>query len=153
MGEVEYAALLCALLNGGEAEARQVFDVVSERATRAVRVDCLTPTHAIEIGLDDKASARDSVHQAVFAAKQTGLAPMVILIDRDGRVGRHEVEVQAVTETLGLPCARCRAGFLDAWSATAGSGRDRTAGGNDLPIDPVLAGRCPIDALLSPDKF
>ncbi|WP_167853442.1 hypothetical protein [Roseovarius aestuariivivens] len=38
----------------------------------------------IEIGLDGKSSARDSLHQALFAEHLTGKTPVVILIDRDG---------------------------------------------------------------------
>ena len=99
MGEVELAALLCAFLAGSETETRHYFDDYDQK--RYVRIDCETDTHVIEVGLDQKASSRDSVHQALFAAFLTGKKPMVVLIDRDGFEGRFEYEMRQVTRAAG----------------------------------------------------
>jgi hypothetical protein len=72
MGEVELAAILCAML-GGEVEKRHHFAVLDR--VHYVSVDCETPTHVIEVGLDDRRSSYDSVHQAGFAASLTGKTP------------------------------------------------------------------------------
>ena len=118
MIETAVAMLLCNLLNGGETEVRHKFDNLG--GTRAVRVDCETPTHVIEIGLDGKASARDSIHQAVFAQQLTGKRPMVILIDRDGVEDRYEQELRIVTSALNIPFGVCKERFIQAWAASAG---------------------------------
>ena len=99
MGEVELAALLCAFLGGSEAETRHHFDV--DDRDRHVRVDCETAGHVVEIGLDGTASARDSLHQALFSAHLTGKSPAIILIDSDGRVGRYEHEMRHVARPPG----------------------------------------------------
>lgn len=117
MGEVELAALICAFLAGGEQEPRQYFDVNGMK--RHVRVDCETATHVIEIGLDGKASARDSLHQALFAAHLTGKSPAVVLIDRDGFEGRFEYELRQTTAMTDVGYATCSEDFIVKWAATA----------------------------------
>jgi hypothetical protein len=129
MGEVILAAMLCGFLNGAAAEAPQAFDNLG--AARRVRVDCETPTHVIEMGLDGRASARDSVHQAVFAAELTGKTPVVLMIDTDGVEGRYEQEIRIVARRLGIGYANCTADFIRAWAATSPMRRGGAA--DDLP--------------------
>ena len=117
MGELVVTALLCGLLSGGETELRR--DFLNNGRPRIVRIDCETPSHVIEVGLDGRASARDSVHQAVFAAELTGKTPMVILIDTDGVEGRYEQEMRIVTRRLGIAYATCRQSFVERWAATS----------------------------------
>ena len=143
MTEIYYIGLLCTLLGGGDEEARRTFEMISEGKDRWIRVDCETHTHVIEVGMDGDSSLRDSVHQATFASILTGKRPMVVIIDRDGILGRYEREIADVAEVLQIAYARCAAGFLESWSATTGSGRARTRAGHDLPLDPTLSGRCP----------
>jgi len=149
--EAVYISLLCGLLGGAEPETRHHFDVYGYDRPRRIYVDCETPTHVIEIGLDDSRSARDSLHQAGYAAVLTGKTPMVILIDRDGDLGRYEQEMRDTSALFGVPFARCSAGFLESWSATAGRSATRQAQFNDLPSDPTIASRCPIGPMLDPD--
>lgn len=138
MGEIVIAALLCNLLNGGVTEQRHYFPNLGE--TRHVRVDCETPSHVIEVGLDGSSSARDSVHQAKFFEYLTGKTPMIILIDRDGKEDRWEFETRIVAGQLGIAFGRCKAGFLESWSAAAPFRRLR--GGNDLPPLDVALRHC-----------
>ncbi|MEY8840911.1 hypothetical protein AB9K41_17945 [Cribrihabitans sp. XS_ASV171] len=142
MGEVELAALLCAFLAGSDAETRQYFDV--NGLSRYVRVDCETESHVIEIGLDGKPSARDSVHQALFAATLTGKIPAVILIDRDGHEGRFEYEMRQVAPAAGVIYASCSQGAIERWAATAAMRAER---GNDLPREQT-GSRCDLRQLL-----
>jgi hypothetical protein len=146
--EATYIALLCSLLGGAEPESRQFFDVHGYERPRYIRVDCETPTHVIEVGLDETSSNRDSVHQAALAAHFTGKLPLVVLIDTDGTEGRYELEMRLVTDYLGVAYARCSAGFLQSWSASAGRRAGRGFGEDDLPTDPTIAARCPLGAVL-----
>ena len=141
MGEVELAALLCAFLAGGEVETRAYFD--NQDRARHVRVDCETARHVIEVGLDDTASARDSLHQALFSAHLTGKIPVVVLIDRDGRVGRYEREMRVTTRAAGVPYLRCSRAVITRWAATA---PPRRRVGDDLP-DRALRPLCDLSAL------
>lgn len=145
MNEVALAALLCGFLNGGAAELPHVFDNLG--APRRVRVDCETADLVIEVGLDRRASARDSVHQAVFAAALTGKAPVVVLIDTDGVEGRYEQETRIVTGRLGVAYANCSEDFILAWAATAGLRGG--AAGHDLPDDRVARG-CSLGRIVGP---
>lgn len=141
MKEIEIALLLCQLFSGASVEAAQTF-AVQDRA-RQIRVDCETPTHVIEVGLDDSASSRDSVHQAILAAELTGKTPMVVVIDRDGQEGRYEQELRRVTRALGVPYARCRQALLIRWRQTApwrAAGVDR--GQDDLPVQGFARSLC-----------
>lgn len=130
MGEVYLAALLCAFLSGSDTETRQYFDV--NGIARYVRVDCETDSHVIEIGLDGTQSARDSVHQALFAASLTGKTPAVILIDRDGYEGRFEYEMRQVAPVAGVVYAACNKGAIERWAATSGL-RRQAKSADDLP--------------------
>lgn len=143
MNEMAIALLLCNLLNGGETEVRHTFPNLDQ--PRSVRVDCETPTHVIEIGLDGTPSSRDSVHQAVFAAfltysENNPKRSMVIMIDRDGVEDRWEYETRIVTMALGIPYGRCKANFLSSWSASAPFRKAR--GGRDLPPLDVAKRHC-----------
>ena len=148
MSEIQVAALLCSLLMGGETEVRHSFPNTGE--TRTIRVDCETPTHVIEIGLDGKASARDSVHQATFAAYLTGKRPMVIVIDRDGREGRYEYELRIVAERLGIPFGRCREGFVQRWAQTAYYRDVDRDNANDLPQNAMARSHCDLSGEFDP---
>lgn len=145
-GEVELAALLCAFLAGSEQETRQYFDV--NGMSRHVRVDCETETHVIEIGLDGKASSRDSVHQALFFAHLTGKTPAVILIDRDGFEGRFEYEMRHVAPAAGVTYARCHEDFIMRWARTRamreGYGQGKQ---DDLPAHWPATSLCDLGAL------
>jgi hypothetical protein len=137
------------LLAGSSAEERHYFDVYDTK--RHVRVDCETATHVIEIGLDGKDSARDSVHQALFAAHlATGKIPAVILIDRDGYEGRFEYEMRQVTGMLGLAYANCAAAWLEGWTARGGM-RVVPDDSNDLPREAWVASRCDLSQIVGPD--
>jgi len=147
--EATYVALLCSLLGGAEPETSLEFDVYGYDRPREVRVDRETPTHVIEIGLDERVSARDSVHQAVFAATLTGKSPWIILIDTNWTEGRYEQEMRHVTEYLGLSYTRCSAGLLERWVATAGLRVRPTVGGDNLPSNATLSALCPMDRVIS----
>ncbi|MGK7652217.1 hypothetical protein ACSQ76_07330 [Roseovarius sp. B08] len=144
MGEVELAALLCAFLAGSAEEQRHYFDVAGMK--RYVRVDCETDRHVIELGLDGSPSARDSVHQALFAQHLTGKQPVVILIDRDGHEGRFEFEMRHVTKAAGVLYLRCSQGAIQRWAATSGL-RQGMPGADDLPGPGAVAASCDLQAL------
>jgi hypothetical protein len=146
--EATYISLLCALIGGAEPETARFFEVHGYQRPRYIRVDCETPTHVIEIGLDERASSRDSVHQAALAAAFTGKQPMVVLIDTDGTEGRYQLEMRLVTHHLGVAYTACSARFLERWSATSGLRQGGDGVGNDLPADPTVAAHCPIGPLL-----
>lgn len=147
MNETALALLLCNLLNGGETEVRHEFPNLG--ADRSVRVDCETPTHIIEVGLDGTSSVRDSVHQAVFYSLVTSPGPdgapkipMVVIIDRDGLEDRWEYEMRLVTRNLGIAFARCKAGFIQAWGASAGLRKRPDGRWNDLPANAAARAHC-----------
>ncbi|SLN49710.1 hypothetical protein ROJ8625_02444 [Roseivivax jejudonensis] len=142
MSEVDIALLLCGLLAGGEVETRRHFEAVGE--ARHVRVDCETDRHVIEIGLD-KASSRDSLHQAIFAAELTGKTPLVILIDRDGVEGRYEYETRRVAARVGVGYARCAGHVVERWRATQ-PWRDAVAGW-DVPRAGPVRSLCDLASL------
>lgn len=137
MNELGLAALLCGFLSGGAVETPHGFENVG--ATRRVRVDCETADLVIEVGLDRRSSARDSLHQAVFAAELTGKRPLVVLVDTDGVEGRYEQEMRIVAERLGIGYANCSEDFIVAWAATSGLRAPRV--GDDLPV-PQTARAC-----------
>ena len=151
MGEVAIAAALCGLLAGSAEETYHYFDVNWER--RHIEVDCETPTHVIEIGLDEKPGARDSIHQALLAADLTDLKkkdPAVILIDRDGREGKYELEMRRVTGLLGMAYATCSDRWIETWQARRGL-RIVLDGVNDLPEGGWQAGLCDLSEIVGPD--
>lgn len=147
MNETALALLLCNLLNGGETEVRHEFPNLGRE--RSVRVDCETPTHIIEVGLDGTSSVRDSIHQAVFYSLVTSRlpdgslkTPMVVIIDRDGVEDRWEYETRLVTRHLGIAYARCKASFIQAWGASAGLRKRPDGRWNDLPSNPAARTHC-----------
>ncbi len=142
MGEVELAALLCAFLAGSDGETRQYFDV--NGLSRHVRVDCETDSHVIEIGLDGKSSARDSLHQALFYEHLTGKIPVVILIDRDGLEGRFEYELRQTAGMVGVTYLRCAEDFIVRWAATGPMRPAWREARNDVPRTDV----CDLSAVL-----
>ena len=148
LAESFYISLLCGLLGGAEPETTHFFDVYGFERPRYIRVDCETPTHVIEIGLDERVSARDSVHQAALAASFTGKVPWVILIDTDGAEGRFELEMRRVTQFLGVAYTACAAGFLESWTASAGLRGGRGPGLSDLPQNATAASRCPVGRVI-----
>ncbi len=146
MGEVVITALLCGLLGGGATEVRHEF--VNLGVARAVRIDCETPTHVIEVGLDTSSGSRDSLHQALFAAELTGKAPVVILIDTDGVEGRYEYEMRVVAARAGVAYRSCSRGFIERWQATSpwrDVGLDKSL--DDLPRNAAAAVHCDLGAL------
>lgn len=117
MGEVELVALLCGFLGGSATETYHHFDV-NGKGTH-IEVDCETPTHVIEVGLD-KRSSRDSIHQAFFAAYLTDFKklPAVILIDRESGEGKMELEMRRVAEAANVTYGRCTEDFITRWAFT-----------------------------------
>lgn len=112
MGEAFYIALLCAKFFGGEAEVTYPFGGGYNR------IDCVTADWAIEFGLD-KTSSRDSIVQAVVAAKVLGKAAYVLIVDTDGVMGKLEQEISYTCSlTRGVTCTvvkisdDCRVEFL-----------------------------------------
>lgn len=99
-GEIELAAILCSLVLGGEAGTRHGYDAAGQ--DHYIVVDCETDTHVIEVGLDSRRGSFDSVHQALFAAHLTGKAPMVAIIDTNGREEAQEYQVETVARSLGV---------------------------------------------------
>lgn len=144
MGELQLAALLCALLSGGDAEDRKYFDV--NEKPRYVRVDCETDTHVIELGLDGTASSRDSLHQAMFAADLTGKIPVVVLIDQDGFEGRYEYEMRRVARAAGVAFGRCNKAMILRWAATT-PWRQAASGFHDLPSHGPARAVCDLNML------
>lgn len=100
MFEADLIPIICVMLLGGVPEHRVPYDL--HDGSHHVRVDCLTETHAIEIGLDNRRSSYDSVHQAVFYGHLTERDPYVILVDTDGREDNAEYQVEQVARQLGV---------------------------------------------------
>ena len=100
MTEADFIPILCALLLGGEPEVRLNYQIVD--GSHHVRVDCLTPTHSIEIGLDGRRSSLDSVQQALFGAQVSGRAPMVVIIDTNGVEDAIEYRVETGARAAGV---------------------------------------------------
>ena len=141
MNELASTFLLCTLLSGGETETRHYFPNIGEE--RYVRIDCETPSHVIEVGLDNTPSNRDSVHQAIFAGILTGKTPMVIVIDTDGIEDRYQYELREVTKRAGVAYAVCSRDFVRRWVATSpyrelGLDKDLF----DLPDEPLAKQHC-----------
>jgi len=66
-----------------------------------IRVDCETGDQVVEVGLD-KRSSLDSIQQALFAAHLTGKAPVVAIIDTDGREGPYELRIKTAARMAGV---------------------------------------------------
>lgn len=116
MTEAQAIAILCAML-GGEPEQRVSYTL--DAVSTHVRVDCLTDTHAIEIGLDHTRGSYDSLHQATFNAMLTGREPMVILIDTDTFESQYEYQIETVARAHGVEYAVWDEHFLIRWQMTA----------------------------------
>lgn len=99
MTEAHAIAILCAML-GGEPERR--VDYTLDAVSTYIMVDCVTESHAIEIGLDSSRSSYDSLHQATFNALQLNLEPMIILIDTDNYESQYEYQVETVARAHGV---------------------------------------------------
>ncbi|QEW24520.1 hypothetical protein [Roseovarius indicus] len=152
MGEVQLAALLCAFLAGSDDEVRHYFDVYDTK--RYVRVDCETPDHVIEVGMDGTSSARDSVHQALFYAHLTGKTPVVLMIDQDGFEGRFEYEMRHVTEMANVGYARCSKGAILRWVESSPMRASVTEDGeHDLPATGNVGAACDLGAVFGRDAL
>ncbi|SMH32539.1 hypothetical protein [Maritimibacter sp. HL-12] len=99
MYESHFIAIMCGLVFGGEPEVTRAFSAGYD--IHRIRIDCVSETHVIEAGRDTRSSL-DSIQQALFAGQLTGKAPMVVLIDTDGREGAIEFRVRTVAEMLGV---------------------------------------------------
>ncbi|WP_240758249.1 hypothetical protein [Palleronia sediminis] len=93
------AAILCALVLGGQTEVSHPYSVGYD--LHRIRVDCETATHVVEVGLD-KRSSLDSLQQALFAASLTGKTPMIAIVDTDGREGPYEFRIRTAAEKVGV---------------------------------------------------
>lgn len=100
MNEASYIAILCGALFSGEPEV--VHDFTYPGGAASIRVDCENASRVIEFGLD-KRSSLDSVQQALFAAEITGKEPVIVVVDRDGAMGRFEWRVALAANAAGVP--------------------------------------------------
>ncbi|MEJ6398408.1 hypothetical protein [Yoonia sp. 208BN28-4] len=114
--EIELTAILCSLILGGETEVRHYYPVVDR--THHIRVDCETPTHVVEVGFDAKRSSQDSLHQALFAAEQSGKLPMVVIIDTNGIEENVQYQVRTVARSLDVSYLTVTEDFLIRWQMT-----------------------------------
>lgn len=115
MTEAQAIAILCAML-GGEPEHRESYTL--HAVSTYVRIDCITDTHAIEIGLDDTRGSYDSLHQATFNAMLADREPMIILIDTDNFESQYEYQIEAVARAQGVDYAVWDQHFLTRWQMT-----------------------------------
>ncbi|MBF9034485.1 hypothetical protein HKCCE2091_09560 [Rhodobacterales bacterium HKCCE2091] len=100
MFEFEFIPIVCGLILGGAWEQTEAYGI--HAGDHRIRADCVTETHAVEIGLDDRRSSYDSVHQAIFAAHLTGREPMVVIIDTNGIEDAAEYQVETVARLAGV---------------------------------------------------
>ena len=114
--ELELAAILCSLILGGVSEDRVPL-VAAGRETYVVP-DCLTETHAVEVGLDTARGSLDSVQQAIFYGLETGRLPMVVIIDTDGLEETVEMQIRRVARHLGVSYLTVDEDFLIRWQMT-----------------------------------
>jgi len=110
MGELELTAILCSFMLGGETEVRHSFDLAED--TSHIRVDCETETHVYEVGLDNRVSSYDSVHQAMFAAALSGKIPAIILIDTNGIEENEEFRIETAARLAGVSYGVVKQGHL-----------------------------------------
>jgi hypothetical protein len=116
MDEDAAILMLCAML-GGEPEVTHTY--VTQNDKSHVRVDCETSDAVYELGLDEKRTAFDSLHQVLFAAILTGKTPRIILIDRDGIEGKQEYQVRMTAGRAGVEYSVYRAADLIQWQLTS----------------------------------
>ena len=100
MTKADLIPIICAILVGGEAELRLPYSL--NNSANYVRVDCVRDIHAIEIGLDDCRSSLVSLQQALFYGALLERAPMVILVDTDGREDPTEFQVETAARATGV---------------------------------------------------
>lgn len=115
MFESHFTAILCSLLLSGETEVMHAYNVGYD--LHYIRVDCENSKYVLEVGLD-KRSSLDSVQQALFAAHVTGKAPMVVMIDTDGREGRFEFRIRTAAKIAGIEYRVYSKNFLIRWQMT-----------------------------------
>ena len=94
MSEDEYNKMFCASV-GGVTETRHKYP------KGYVKVDCETSGSVYEGGLD-KRSSLDSLQQAVFFSLLTGKEPVVVIYDRDGKLGKYEYRIMKACEKVGV---------------------------------------------------
>ncbi|MFX0546942.1 hypothetical protein ACEWPL_015480 [Roseovarius sp. S1116L3] len=116
MNELGFAAIFCTLIAGGEAETQHGYSAGYD--LHRIRVDCETEAEVIEVALD-KRGALDSVQQALFAAHLTGKAPVILMIDRDGRTGPYETRIKAAAQMANVAYREIDADFLIRWQMTS----------------------------------
>lgn len=150
MREEFVVSLICAMLGGADKQVHHKFD--NRGVSRDMYVDCETPSHVIEFGYD-KRTSQDSVHQAVFAAIQTGKIPMVVLIDTDGEEGRWEQEMRLVTDRLGIEYHSCHLNFIVRWRGTRFLRPPPEDQANDLPTNAYAKTHCSLDLPNLADKL
>lgn len=97
--EIEIAAILCSFVFSGQVEVSHGYSVGYD--LHRIRVDCETADVVVEVGLDKRASL-DSVQQALFASHLTGKAPVVAIIDTDGREGPFELRIKTAARLAGV---------------------------------------------------
>ena len=100
MSEDEYNRIFCASV-GGVTETRHRYP------KGYVKVDCETSDSVYEGGLD-KRSSLDSLQQAVFFSVLTGKEPVVVIYDRDGKLGKYEYRIMKACEKVGVRFLRVR---------------------------------------------
>lgn len=122
--EIDLASILCSLLLNGETETRH--DYVANGQNRYTRVDCETETHVVEVGLDNRRSSYDSLHQALFAASLTEKLPMVVIIDTNGVEEAEEFQVRSVAKKTGVSYLTVDKDFLVRWQMTVPFRQDQT---------------------------
>lgn len=121
MGEVELAAIFCALIAHGQAEVTHAYS--ADYDLHRIRTDCETADEVFEIGLD-KRSSLDSLQQALFAAHLTGKRPVVLIIDRDGRQGPYETRIAIAAQMVGVEYRTIDRDFLIRLQMATWSGKD-----------------------------
>ena len=103
MSEDDYNKMFCASV-GGDTETRHEYpkDEEQDKYPKGyVKVDCETSDSVYEGGLD-KRSSLDSLQQAVFFSVLTGKKPVVVIYDRDGKLGKYEYRIMKACEKVGV---------------------------------------------------
>lgn len=80
--------------------------------------DCITESHAIEVGLDKRRSL-DSVQQTVFAAGLSGRKLMVLIIDRDEVESAIEYRIETTARRFGIAYVTYSDDYLVRWKMTS----------------------------------
>ena len=85
---------------GGRTEVRHAYTYPTGQSY--IRVDCETADAVYEGGLDNKRNSLNSVQQALFSAHLTGKAPVVVIYDTDGQIGKYEHRIQVACKAAGV---------------------------------------------------